>query len=170
MLPEELRQGDDVGHFLTEERSVAGDAVLLRARAGEHRSAARIANGILHVGAIEADAARGEAVEVGRLGLRVTVAAHRRPEVIGHDEEDVVARRGGGEFDAKTQNAQRSAVKVGVAWCDSSKGRLLFLLLLCLGRRFAGQRCGVIASREAFSTEVFHAASSADIFATRSGC
>ena len=76
---------------------VAGDTVVLRARAGEHRDAAGIAHGILHIRAVEAHAARGEAVEVRRLRLRVAVATHRGPQVVGHDEQDVVARRIGGQ-------------------------------------------------------------------------
>jgi hypothetical protein len=96
VLAEELGEGDDVRHFVAEERGIAGDAVVFRARAGEEGDPARVADGILDVGAVEADGAGGEPIEVGRSCHGVPVAAHGRTEIVGHDEEDIEGGSGGG--------------------------------------------------------------------------
>ena len=96
MLAEELGEGDDVRHFVAEERGVAGDAVVFRAGAGEEGDPAGVADGVLDVGAVEADGACSEPVEVGSFGVGVPVATHGGTEVVGHDEEDIEGGCGGG--------------------------------------------------------------------------
>ena len=86
---QQLRQRDDVGQSITEQRAVIGDAGVIRAEAGEERTAARVADGILHVGAVEADGARGKPVNMRRLDRGVAVTAERVAQVIDRDEEDV---------------------------------------------------------------------------------
>ena len=66
-------------------------AGLVGSQAGEEGRAAGIANRILHVGTLEADAARGQAINVGRLDRLIAVAAEMIAEIVGDDEEYVAA-------------------------------------------------------------------------------
>ena len=69
---------------------VVGVAVGVGVLAREHAGAARAAQRVGHEAVGEADALIGDAVEVGRRGVTVVVAAHHlRRVVVGHDVEDV---------------------------------------------------------------------------------
>ena len=70
--------------------------VYLRISAGEHNRAGRTAHGDVGVGAFEADALAGQAVDVGRLNIGIARDAHGGgAHLIGQQEEDVRALRGG---------------------------------------------------------------------------
>ena len=105
---EELWQCYDIGQTIPEEGAVVGDAGLIGAETGQERTATGIADRVLHVSAVEADGAGGEAVDVGRLDVGVAVAAEGVAEVVDGDEEDVefLGRRGG--VHAAEQKAERS--------------------------------------------------------------
>ena len=85
---------------------VVGVAVGVGVLAREHAGAARTAQRVGHEAVGEAHPFAGDAVEVGRRGVAVVVAAHHlRRMVVGHDVEDVhrapgrlgtVAAAGGG--------------------------------------------------------------------------
>ncbi len=83
--------------------AVAEDAGVGDIAAGKHGGAGGVAEGELAEGAVEADALRGEFVEVGGFGHSAG-GAEFVAHVVGHDEEDVVfrggvggAREGGGD-------------------------------------------------------------------------
>ena len=100
VLFEELGPRDDIGQAIAEHRAVVGDAGLVGAKTGEERTATGIADRVLHVGAVEADAAGREGVHVRRTRHLVTVAAESRRQVVDDDEEhvgSVGAGAGGGE-------------------------------------------------------------------------
>ena len=88
-LPKELREGHDLRQHVAEKRRVARDARLLAAQPGEQRTAARIAHGVLRIGAVEANAAGGEPVQVRRLRERMSVATDGVTQIVGHDEQDI---------------------------------------------------------------------------------
>ena len=64
LLLEELRQGNHVGKMLAEIRAVLVNLRHVGALAGPERGPARVAEGEAAIGAIEANAAAGEAVDV----------------------------------------------------------------------------------------------------------
>ena len=111
VLFQKLGQGDDIGQAIAEERAVVGDAGLVGAQAGEERAAAGIAHRVLHVGAIKADGAGGESVDVRRLDGGVAVATEGVAQIIDGDEQDVEffrSSRGGG-MGAADENAEGNA-------------------------------------------------------------
>ena len=73
---------------------VRPDAGALGAPAGEHRDARRAAHRDRHVGPVEADAARGEAVDGRRLHRRAP-GADLRVEVVDEDQQHVAPGRSG---------------------------------------------------------------------------
>lgn len=103
---EELRQQDDLGMPPAHRNLVAEDAGGIRPKPREERRAARIANRVLAMRAIEAHPARREPVEVRRFDLRVAVAAEARAQIVSDDEEDVegASRRGGGRTERAGEN------------------------------------------------------------------
>src|SRR5205823_4493799 len=67
MLAEQLRKSHYIGQFAAQQRGVVGDTRLVGTQASEERRTARVTNRILRVGVFKTDAARGEAINVGRL-------------------------------------------------------------------------------------------------------
>jgi len=92
---EELRQRDYVREDLADRSGVVVNAGGVGAKTAQERRAAGIAERILAVGAVEADAARGEAVNVWRFDERMVVAAEGGVEVVNGDEENVQWWSGG---------------------------------------------------------------------------
>ena len=120
--PEEFRQTRVPGDRLPEDLAVGEDAGGVGMKPGEHRVAAWAAEWKRTVGPVKPHAAGGEAVEVGRLGERVAIAAEHRVEVIGHDEQHVPRLGGLGGLGAtgcrdrerEEQEEQRSTAHGGV--------------------------------------------------------
>src|ERR1051325_5217558 len=93
-------------------------ARLRRIASIEERRARRIAERILCIGPVEARAARGEPVDVRRPDDGVAVAAQLRAQVVGDDEEHVVARlligrEKRGVFGAAVLNGKSAGEKPG---------------------------------------------------------
>ena len=88
---EELRHGHHVRDDFPEFLRVVIDPRGVRAQAGEERRAARIAESVLAVGTVEADARAGEGVDVRRQ-RRSAIGAHPRAAVVGDEEQDVLPR------------------------------------------------------------------------------
>ena len=109
VLLEELGQRDDRGQTIAEHRTVVGDAGLVGAESGEERTAAGIADGVLHVGAVETDGPRGEAIDVRGLDGGVAVTAEGVAQIVDGDEEDVEFFRRGGAGCAGDQRSEQSA-------------------------------------------------------------
>jgi len=78
---------------VAEINGVVHDAGLGRVAAVEERTARRIAEWVLAIGAFEAYAFGGELVDVGSLDAGDAVAAELGAEVVDHDEEDVESAR-----------------------------------------------------------------------------
>ena len=94
---EQLRHRDHVRDHLAEFLGVVVDAGRVRAQAREEGGAARVAERVLAVGAVEADTFAGEGVDVRRQRL-ATVSPHAGTAVIGDEQQDVLTgRREGGE-------------------------------------------------------------------------
>ena len=88
VLPEVLRQRDHLRHVQAEPASVAGNAGVRGASAGEQRRARRVAQRVLAIGAVESHAAARQRVDVRRLH-RKAVAAQPHVEIVGGDEQHV---------------------------------------------------------------------------------
>jgi len=89
VVAEKLREGDDVGQFLSK---VGGEVVNpygIRPRARQKGSASGIAQRELRVGVVEDDAATGECIDVGRLDEVVSVRAERAIQIIDDDKKDI---------------------------------------------------------------------------------
>ena len=72
------------------------------APAGQQRSPTRVAEGVPAIGAIKAHPSRSEAVDIGRLDERMSVATERIVQVVGHDQEHISGCRGlGGSHGAR---------------------------------------------------------------------
>ena len=84
-----LRQGDGVRHGIAEVGIEIVNLDFIGSETGHHRGSAGIAEGELVVGAVEANTACGESVDVGSFGDEISVATERGGEVIDRDEEDV---------------------------------------------------------------------------------
>src|SRR4051794_31682787 len=118
VLFEELGQRDYVGHVSADEGLEVIDPDRLRPQARKQRGARRVAKGILTVRPIEAEAAAGEVVDIGRLDLRVAVAAELGPKIVDGDEEDVHALGcGAGSLDASRSEAEQGG-KGKCFWSD----------------------------------------------------
>lgn len=89
ILLQELGQGDDLRQPIAEQRAIVGDAGLIGAKAREERAAARIADGVLHVGPLEAHGAGGQPIEVRGLDDRMPVATQGIAEVVHDDQQNV---------------------------------------------------------------------------------
>ena len=98
LVPEGLRQAHVRGNRLPEHRPVAEHARTVGVQPGEHRVPARAAQRIRAVRAIEAHAARREAVEIRRPGARIAGHGQHICEVIRDEEQHIRLRpaRGGG--------------------------------------------------------------------------
>jgi hypothetical protein len=94
-LFEALRQGHDVGHFVTQLDVVPDDTGLLSTQTGHHGAAARIAYGILHIGVLKGGATRSEAIQMRGLHDLLREGAAEVAQVIGHDEQDIGLTREG---------------------------------------------------------------------------
>ena len=94
------RERHDARNVLVEVVFVVGDAGGVGAEARKEGGAGGIAVGKLAVGTFKEDAALGQSVEVRRIGKRMSIAAEVGGEVVGHEEEDVLAGRtlGGGDL------------------------------------------------------------------------
>ena len=88
---EQLRHGHHVGDDLAELFRVIVDAGGVRAQAREEGGPARVAEGVLAVGAVEADAGAGEGVDVRRQ-RRTAVGAHAGSAIVGDKQKDVLPR------------------------------------------------------------------------------
>ena len=95
--PEGLRQADGRGNRLAEDERVAEDPGAVRIEPRQDRVPARTAEWKGTVGLVEAHPAGGEGVDVRRLRLFITIAAKVIVEVVGDEEEDIRAVRGGGD-------------------------------------------------------------------------
>ena len=88
---EHLRQRDDVGDDLAKVGLQVVDARGIGPQAGQQRHPARAAQRKLRVGAVEPDAACGQAIQVGSLDQRMPERAEVVVEIVGHDQEHVGA-------------------------------------------------------------------------------
>ena len=76
--------------------AIAGHAVLDGVEAGEQRGASRHADGRSGVGTLVADAALGQAVDVGSIDEGSSIGVEKiGTKLVGHDEEDVGTGHGG---------------------------------------------------------------------------
>ena len=101
VLPEMFRQHRDGPEGLARPREVAVDTRGRRPAPRQERGARRIADRVVGVSAVEADALGGEPVEVGRHGRRVdAVGAEGDVQVVGDDEQDVRVLSGSVRGDA----------------------------------------------------------------------
>src|SRR4051812_32591980 len=83
-------------------------AALMRVEPGVDRGPARAAGGHGGVGPGEADALFGKAIEMGRADRLVAVTAEIEAEIVGDDQNDVLALRlGVGARRHKTGNANK---------------------------------------------------------------
>ena len=106
---QQLRQRDDVGQSIAEQRAVIGDDGAIRAKTGEERAAARVADGILHVSALKADGARGETINIGRLDGGVAVTPEGVAQIVDRNEQDVQFRVGRRTKQADTKDQEQRA-------------------------------------------------------------
>ena len=90
---EHLRQRHHVRDHLAEFLRVIVHAGRVGAQAGQEGRAARVAEGILAIGAIEADPFAGERVDVRRQ-RRTAIGAHAGAAVIRDEQQDVLTRLG----------------------------------------------------------------------------
>jgi hypothetical protein len=97
VVAEELREGDDVGQGGAEVFGEVIDAGGVRREAGQQGGAGGAAEGELGVGAVEADAGAGDAVDVRRFDEGMAVATEAGVEVVDGEEEDVALGGGGRE-------------------------------------------------------------------------
>src|SRR5690606_33157780 len=84
-----LRQRDRVGDGATKVIPEAIDAERGRACAGQKVVSRRRADGLVRVGAVEAHAARGEAVEARRVDPLVAVGSEGWLQVVDQDKKNV---------------------------------------------------------------------------------
>jgi hypothetical protein len=96
LLAESLGEAQLIGDGFTEDLRIVVDAGAVGVKAGEHRIATGAAERVGAVGAVEADAAGGELVDVRRAREGIAVGAEHGVEVVGDEEEDVFLGRGGG--------------------------------------------------------------------------
>ena len=99
VLLEELRQRDDLGHRVAVEGVDVFNFQRARAKSGQGRGARRPADGVLHVGAVEAHAGGGQPVDVRALDVLYPVGAQFRAEIVHGDKQHVraIGRARGGE-------------------------------------------------------------------------
>src|SRR5688572_4811549 len=101
LLAKRLRHAELVGDRLPEDLRVRENTRAVRIEPGEKRVPARPAQRISAIGAIEANAARRELVEVRRLRDRVAITPEKVRQIVRQDEQHILAlsRRseGGGE-------------------------------------------------------------------------
>ena len=95
LLAESLGEAQLIGDGFTEDLRIVVDAGAVGVKAGEHRIATGAAERVGAVGAVEADAAGGELVDVRRAREGIAVGAEHGVEVVGDEEEDVFLGRGG---------------------------------------------------------------------------
>ncbi len=93
---EELRKRYDVGKYFANGNAIAINARCIGPQAAEKGGAAGVAKRKLAVGAVEADAACGQFVDVGGFDERMIVTAKGDVEVIDGNKKDVGF--GGGFF------------------------------------------------------------------------
>ena len=88
-----LRQGNHVRNDSPHTDSETAKASGVRTKTAQHRVTGRAANGALHVGVIKAQRSLGKRIQVWGLYNRITVTAKLRPQIIGHDKQDIRAGR-----------------------------------------------------------------------------
>ena len=96
-LPKCLWQADGVGDVFAKLRGVFEDLGGVRSQSGQERGSRRVAQGILTVGAIEPDAAGRQAVDVGRLHPRISIAAEPGIQIVRDNVQDIEPDGVGGE-------------------------------------------------------------------------
>ena len=92
VLLEGLRQRHHIRVQVAEMRGEIKHTQGRRAQAGEQRRPRGIAQGLLAVGAVEAQSLGGQPVDVRRLDQRMTIAAQFRPQIVHRQEENIVGR------------------------------------------------------------------------------
>ena len=91
VIPEVLGQHDGIAYRVARRQEVVKDLGRLGPQAAQEGRPRGVADRVLGVGAVEADALRRQTVEVRRPCGRVgAVAAERDVQVVGDDEQDVV--------------------------------------------------------------------------------
>jgi hypothetical protein len=89
MVSEMLRKEYYVSKVSARRGVVIEDAGDVRAAAAEQRRARWIAQGILAIGAVEANTARGQAIDVGCVHDGVAITTDAIVEIVGGDEQDI---------------------------------------------------------------------------------
>jgi hypothetical protein len=115
MVSEMLRKENDISKISPRGRVVIEDGGDVRSAAAEQRSARRIAEGILAIRAVEANTARCQAIDVGRVYDGVAITADAIVEVVGGDEQDIqfARSRGGGESGKRRGEGKRKQITSG---------------------------------------------------------
>ena len=93
---EVLGHGDGVGDVVTEQPTELSHAILFGIEAGHEAGPGLSTHREIGEGVAEGQAVAGELIEVRSLNQRVAVGAEVAVQIVGHDEEHVQRRFGGG--------------------------------------------------------------------------
>jgi len=110
VLLKESRKENGIRQRLASKYILLDNAGAVGTIAAEERGATGIAEGVLAVRAVEANAASGETVNVWRVNQRLAVAIQIGIQVIDDDPEDVVARESAADARdwSRTRNGEKA--------------------------------------------------------------